>query len=350
MTIKNLAIRGFTVFDTADFEFSPGINVLIGENATGKSHTLKLMYAALRSTRKKAATSDDLAREVGERLTATFRPTDAKLGSLVRDDAPGADVMLTTDDGELKLTISKQSDLRVPLSTLKRAADTMFIPSREFLAAFESFIAAYENQELSFDETYYDLCLALASALPRGKAKAAADALLAKIASLPAGKITLENGRFHVDMGDGKREAHLVAEGWRKIALLSRLVSNASIKEGTVLFWDEPEGGLNPKLVMELVIALRDLCAAGVQIFLATHDYLLAHQLSLRAEHGHTEPPVKFFSQHRPSVKEPVTVESAATLAEIVHNPILAAYARHAEEGEMLMSEQLERERAGGAG
>jgi ABC-type cobalamin/Fe3+-siderophores transport system ATPase subunit len=349
MTIKGLEIRGFTVFDVASFDFSPGINVLIGENASGKSHVLKLMYAALRSTQKKSATNADLEREVGDRLTAAFKPADDKLRGLVRSGATGASVMLTTDQGELNVTLSEQGDTRVPLSTMKRAADVMFIPSREFLAAFESFIAAYERQELSFDETYYDLCIALARGLPRLKAKAAADALRAKITSLPEGKITLENGRFHVDMGDGKREAHLLAEGWRKIALLSRLVSNASIKEGTVLFWDEPEGGLNPKLVLDLVAALRDLSAAGVQIFAATHDYLLAHQLSLGVEHGHREPPVRFFSQHRPTVNDAVAVEAADTLAEITHNPILRAYARHAEEGERLLSDEIQRERSGGA-
>ncbi|WP_441286831.1 AAA family ATPase [Sorangium sp. KYC3313] len=350
MTIERLEIRGFTVFDTVDFNFSPGINVLIGENATGKSHALKLMYAVLRSTRKKARITDDLQRELAVGLASTFKTADDNLTPLVRSGAKGADVMLTTDQGELKVTINEQGDARVPLSTMKKAADPMFIPSREFLAAFESFIAVYQDRVLSFDETYYDLCLALANPLPRMKAKAAADALRARMTSLPTGKITLENGRFYVDMGDGKREAHLLAEGWRKIALLSHLVSNASIKQGTVLFWDEPEGGLNPKLVIELVRALRDLAAAGVQIVLATHDYLLAHQLSLRAEQGNLEPPVRFFSLHRPSVKEPVTVKWAATLAEIEHNPILAAYARHAEEEQGLVSDQLRHERSGGAG
>lgn len=349
MTIQHLTVQGFTVFEKIDLDFSPGINVLIGENATGKSHVLKLMYALLRSLRKKATTSDDLQREIVARLAGTFRVADENLKPLVRSGGTGADVMLTTDQGELKITINDQGDARVPLVTLKKPVDAVFLPSREFLAAFESFIAAYENQVLSFDETYNDLCIALATASPRGKAKVAADALRDRITSLPPGTITLENGRFYVDMGDGKREAHLLAEGFRKIALLYRLISNASIKEGTVLFWDEPESSLNPKLVFELVTALRELSAAGIQIFLATHDYLLAHQLSLRAEHGDGGPPVRFFSQHRASVKEPVTVESAATLAEITHNPILSAYARHAEEEERLLAEQIRRERSGGA-
>jgi wobble nucleotide-excising tRNase len=186
--------------------------------------------------------------------------------------------------------------------------------------------------------------------MPREKTKAAADALLSRLPFLPAGKIRLENGRFYLDIGDGEREAHLVAEGWRKIATLSYLVANGSIKKGTVLFWDEPETGLNPKLVIDLVQAIRQLAAAGVQIFLATHDYLLAHQLSLRVERGEKEPPVRFFSLHRQALKDPVSVEDADTLADITHNPILQAYARHAEEEENLVAEQSRRDLRGGDG
>jgi len=348
MKIKTLEIRNFTVFEQADFHPSPGVNVLIGENASGKSHALKLMYASLRSTRKKLATEADLARELAERLAGAFRTVDDKLGPLVRDGANGAAVMLTVESGEMNLTISKQGDLRVLPSRLK-PADAMFIPSREFLAAYESFVAEYQDRRLSFDETYYDLCIALSKAEPKLAAKAAADALLKKLDSLPTGKVSLDNGRFYVDMGDGRREAHLLAEGWRKIAVLSRLVSNGSIKEGTVLFWDEPESGLNPKLVIELTAALCALASAGVQIFLATHDYLLAHQLSLRAERGSVDPPVRFFSLRRATPRAPVVVEAAETLAEITHNPILQAYARHAEEEEQLVSEQIRRDRVGEA-
>ena len=349
MKVTRLELRGFTVFDQADFPFSPGINVLIGENATGKSHLLKVMYAALRSTLEEPGTMADAAREVAARLVGILSPADGALGHLVRSGAPGVDVMLTAEQGELKFTISAQGDLRVPLYRLKKAS-SLFLPSREFLAAFEKFIAAYDDRELSFDETYRDLSGALARGMPKERTKAAADALVSRLPFLPVGKIRLESGRFYVDIGDGEREAHLVAEGWRKIATLSYLVANASIKKGTVLFWDEPETGLNPRLVIDLVVAIRQLAAAGVQIFMATHDYLLTHQLSLRAERGETEPPVRFFSLHRRTLKDPVTVEGADTLAEIKHNPILQAYARHAGEEEDLLAGESRREPHGGDG
>ena len=43
-------------------------------------------------------------------------------------------------------------------------------------------------------------------------------------------------------------EFTLLAEGLRKLGLLWLLIRNGSLKPGAVLFWDEPETNLNPKL------------------------------------------------------------------------------------------------------
>jgi predicted ATPase len=45
--LKSLDIKNFTVFLDARLEFSPGLNVIIGDNATGKSHLLKLGYSVI---------------------------------------------------------------------------------------------------------------------------------------------------------------------------------------------------------------------------------------------------------------------------------------------------------------
>ena len=46
--LKTLELQNFTVFKEATLNFSPGLNVIIGENGTGKSHLLKLGYAMMR--------------------------------------------------------------------------------------------------------------------------------------------------------------------------------------------------------------------------------------------------------------------------------------------------------------
>lgn len=39
--LKSLHVENLTVFTNADFTFGKNLNVIIGENGTGKSHVLK---------------------------------------------------------------------------------------------------------------------------------------------------------------------------------------------------------------------------------------------------------------------------------------------------------------------
>ena len=47
--LNQLHIKHFTVFQDARFEFAPGLNVIIGDNGTGKTHLLKLGYLFCRA-------------------------------------------------------------------------------------------------------------------------------------------------------------------------------------------------------------------------------------------------------------------------------------------------------------
>lgn len=65
---------------------------------------------------------------------------------------------------------------------------------------------------------------------------------------------------------------------------------------------------------------------SGLQIFIATHDYLLTHMLSLYSEYKeHTGVCVRFFGLHKE--EGCIVVEESDTLAAIQNNPILEEYA-----------------------
>lgn len=49
MKIKRIKFQNYTVFEDQQMEFSPGINVIIGENGTGKTHLMKALYSACQS-------------------------------------------------------------------------------------------------------------------------------------------------------------------------------------------------------------------------------------------------------------------------------------------------------------
>ena len=92
-----------------------------------------------------------------------------------------------------------------------------------------------------------------------------------------------ENEEFFLSGRQGKLEFTLLAEGLRKLGLLWLLIQNGTLTEGSILFWDEPETNLNPKLFGSVIEILLELQRQGVQIFIATHDYLILKQLDLQA-------------------------------------------------------------------
>jgi len=336
MTISRLELTNFTVFEKASFAFCPGINVLIGENGTGKSHVLKAMYAALRRPQTELA---ELLRADGSlKFERVFRPQGDDTRRLVRRGSKGGSfVRLSNELGQgFELQIHR-SPGKYSMHDGLLAQHGLFLPPREVLAMYRGFIAAYEGRELDFDATYYDLCKALSAAPLRGERAEKAQAMLAPLEQILGGKVVLEGDRFLVKQADGDTEAHLLAEGLRKIASIAYLVANGSLTRDSVLFWDEPEAGLNPALVTKVVDFIRTLAASGVQVFLASHDYLLVHRLSQAAEYG-VEPavPVRFFSLYRPKPGAPVNVEHGDTLVDIEHNAILDEFARHYDREQML--------------
>ena len=147
------------------------------------------------------------------------------------------------------------------------------------------------------------------------------------------GKVSLEGGRFYVTGADGSIEAHLVSEGWRKLAALAQLIINGTLTKNGFLFWDEPEANLNPRMVVQLSDTLLRLAHQGIQVFVVSHDYLLTTRLSLASEYANEIPEdqrceVKFFGlSRRGSDERGVSITSGSKLADLADNPILAEYA-----------------------
>ena len=75
MTLSLLRAERFTAFASLRVELSPGVNVFIGENGTGKTHLLKLGYVACEITRSGLS--------FPEKLVRVFMPDGGRLGRLV---------------------------------------------------------------------------------------------------------------------------------------------------------------------------------------------------------------------------------------------------------------------------
>jgi ABC-type multidrug transport system ATPase subunit len=70
----------------------------------------------------------------------------------------------------------------------------------------------------------------------------------------------------------------------RKLALLWVLIRNGTLLQGSILFWDEPEANLNPRIIKTAVEILLELQRLGVQIFIATHDYVTVKEFDLQTK------------------------------------------------------------------
>lgn len=328
MSLKRITIERFTAFESLDLTFATGINVIIGANSSGKSHLMKVAYALHR------ALETDQVEDLGLRLTGIFRPDE--IGRLVRR-ARGrgkAHVKAEFDEGSVSFTLSNLGKLTATVERQREPERAVFLPSRELLAMYEGFIQAYENRELSFDETYFDGCKALSGTALRGPRGERAAALAEPIYDALGGRVTLVGGRFYVQRKDGDLEAHLLSEGLRKIGSLAHLIANGTLRSNGVLFWDEPEANLNPKLISRVVDFLLALARAGVQVILATHDHLLTRRLSLAAQYPE-EPRVGMCFHSLFPAEDVVRSETAGLLSDLEHNPILDEFARFYDDEQM---------------
>ncbi len=342
MSVTNLKLKTFSLFREAEFAFSPGLNVLIGANATGKSHVMKLLYSILKiktvgsnHAGRGSIASEMTALKLQEKLQRVFRPDGDRLGRLVtrgrgRNHAEAA---LTWADSEFTFTLTTLGKVTVERDTLPPVASCLFLPTRELLSMYPGFIAAYEGRELEFDDTYYDLSLALSAAPLRGPRLSSASELLGPLEDAVLRKVVLKKDRFYLQSkGEGFLEASLAAEGLRKVGSLMHLITNGSLAKAGVLFWDEPEANLNPKLVTVIAALLLKLAGAGIQVFIATHDFLLSNELSLAAEYETAEgraARLKFFCLSRERSRGPVRVFSGDTITDVPDNPILQEFSDH---------------------
>lgn len=271
---------------------SPALNVIVGDNATGKSQLLKIAYVASKTVREsEELTKKDLSGSIGSKLKGVFRP-DA-LGRLVRrvqGSAKGEVELKFAQIGQaLEFSFSSHAKKDVTVSSVPNRPledEPVFLPPHELLTLSASFVSLYDNYDIGFDETWRDtIDLLLRPALRGPRAQEANDLYHLFSELLQKGTVIEEDGKFYLKQkGIGKLEAPLLAEGQRKLAMIARLIANGVLLNGGYLFWDEPESNLNPASQQAVAKALFQLARSGVQIFVATHSMFLIRELQMLSE------------------------------------------------------------------
>jgi len=370
--IKKIKLNNFTVFDDLELDFSPKINIIIGENGTGKSNLLKALYSISSSCSLWGANNNSNLKTITNKFIETFLPLDNKLNKLKKNRASeecSLKALFGNDERiSLKLKV-KNIEIEESLNCDKYNSIPIFIPTKEVLSLIRGITSSDSDQKTiksMFDDTYLDLCkFLLISSDSITSDKIDFDprfgTIFPKIVKIIGGKYSFSKGEFLFQQGQYtekrkdiiiKQEENpeedikhitsktifehfkdldisnnMTAEGFRKIGVLQQLLSNKTLNPGTsgTLFWDEPESNMNPKLMKFLVEVLLELSRNGQQIILATHDYVLLKWFDLLIDKGKGDH-VIFHSLYRDKKSLKINANSTSDYLNITPNPIDEAF------------------------
>lgn len=291
--IKKLTAEQFTAFDKADLKFSSGLNIIVGENGTGKSHLLKLAYALAKASFEAvnipSQSKTVFQQKVAKDLLGIFKPE--ALGRLTRRqqgvNKAAVDIEFEKNkNASYSFSFSTKSETEVKLEGSYPGAYApampIFVPTKELLSLFPDLRGLAADYQLGVDDTYIDLCARLDKPMLRGPKLDKVKTVLEPLENIIGGEVKKENGRFYLYQKEGGRlEIDLVAEGFRKLASLAFLLKNGSLTKETSLIWDEPEANLNPKLIRQLAEMLMELASQNFQIIIASHSLFLLKEIHI---------------------------------------------------------------------
>lgn len=284
--ITKIDLENFTSFASFSQEFDCGVNVFIGANGTGKTHLLKLLYSACAITE-----GEGLDQSFSAKVKAVFSPYEGRIGRLSRRKGKSVSTKITVhrQTGK-KIAISFTNHTKLAeevkgsggVAWKQNLLSSAYIPVKEMLAHAPGFLSTVAKREISFEEVYADIVKKAYLPKLKGTADKNRKTLLESLQKIIEGKVIAKGEHFFLKNAQGDLEFSLLAEGIRKLALIWLLIQNGTFARGSVLFWDEPEANLNPSLMGKVVEIILELQRQGVQVFLATHNYVLLKEFDLR--------------------------------------------------------------------
>ena len=324
MYIKHLDLENFTVLHELNMDFSRGINVFIGENGMGKTHIMKALYSACQAVKPDVSFSQKLVR--------VFRPDGFGIHRLLSRSNRGgrARVKVVSDGASVEMTFTNRTAKygatvigEEKWENQKGNVESTFIPAKEILSNSRNLPEAVMKGNVEFDDTYIDIIAAARVDLSHGPDTTERKRYLKILHKITQGRVTVADERFYLKPGNQARiEFNLVAEGIRKIALLWQLIKNGTLEKGAMLFWDEPEANINPKYIPILAEMLLELQRNEVQIFISTHDYVLAKYLEIKQKEDDKLQYHSFYIENQEICFE------TGTFSELKHNSIMDAFSR----------------------
>ena len=345
MKINKIKFKDFMLFSDMEMDFSPHLNVIIGHNGSGKTITLKTLYSVFKTIGDikndmenpliSSMTKGKAREKLAEKMLGVFRPDGGIIGRLVKRKRGISNTSVNIyidNDRSMNFGFSSRAEVNIETSgdSLRELAkekdiQAVFLPPKEIISSTENFSSIYEENHIAIEETYYDLNRYLLRPLKKGKNSAEQNSVLNSLQNIIKGTVKMRDNKFYLEtVGIGEIEMGLEAEGYRKIATLMQLISNGTLQENSMLFWDEPETNLNPRMMKHIAKALIELSRLGIQVFITTHDYFLLQEFSLFAEYEAEEDgmQVNFISLCNDRENGIISSEVANQAEDLENNPI----------------------------
>ena len=298
--INNFEIKNFGPIKQIQCKQLGKINLIIGDNGTGKTILLKALYTGIKTLEeyKRGKEPRTEAEILIDKLYWTFELD--KVGDLVRKGANELlQFQLTFEDQDFSYKFGKDTTKSIQHLENKvspqhpRKSNSIFLPPKEVLSLHKIILKSREqDKEFGFDETYLDLVKALMQSTQKGKNHKVFAQSRNNLSELLQGKIeyndTLNIWQFK--KGNQKFSIGLTSEGIKKISILDILLGNRYLDPNSIIFIDESEAALHPTAISGLLDIIAMLAECGIQFFLTTHSYFVIKKLSLIAQEKNNLP------------------------------------------------------------
>ncbi len=289
---KSVQIENFGIFDHLNWQEHGQINVLIGETDTGKTYLLKLLYCLAKSledySKRQQSDRPSWQEVLAEKLFWVYQPDDRKLGALVKKGEKRLNVEAKIFETRLSFSLNQDATRKisqvVDIHLPPQEMNVLFIPPEEILTAMDAIAATRDQLKIfGFDDTYQDLIHALRVPLSQQDLPKSLQSILQDLETLVNGEISREDHKFILRRGEETFAMSQTAEGIKKLGIFTTLIQNRTLKQQTILILDEPEVNLHRQALRAFTKLLFNLAQADIQIYLATHSYVVVKQLEILA-------------------------------------------------------------------
>lgn len=280
--IKNFEIHDYRQFKNAKFDNFANVNLFVGDNDTGKTTILKFLYCISHELKNIINTNIrncSVYQYINNLYTFNNFQFDSsnKLKKLYLYDENSIHFNASISNSNNEIITSNDN-----INNYNYDYKPLFIPAKEILSIMNAVIyLKNQNIESGFDDSYTDIIYEIL-AIKNIDEK--------ELLNVFKNKYDFYNGNIQIDQNtnsvnyyknDGNiYNINITSEGIKKLGIFEVLHNTGNLTKKSILFIDEPENSLDPKMLREFMRFLVDISKEGVQIFMASCDLSVLNQLT----------------------------------------------------------------------